>query len=621
MNNPNVLLLSIDSLRPDRLGFFGRRPSPSPSIDRLLAGGMSLSRCFATGCPTMFALPGLMTSTLPLDGDGYEFGVRGRDVTLAEVFESAGYDTGALVAGMALDRPYGYARGFKDYNSAFDIRCFAKGCEHLYLRFLRREFKYRRIGFGTCVRILQPQMAALFEAAILFCEEKEAEIRGRELLLSPLIHEFDFASLRTAFEADRAALEAAPERFIGDLLVRPEGVSPIPCLPYSGDSEVELAGFETQIGGRAFRQSRHGAAGVSAAWLLHNAMRWLAPRTGKPWFLWVHLSDIHDRCFTSYDMPDAGLQEQDVAALTQLRAVCEAEGSGHNGSLAYDFSVHYVDRQVGRFLDALREQDLLSNTLLVLTSDHGHTSADWPVRPKIDIVDFYDELIHVPAVFLHPEINPSKVAALCSSLDIAPTMLQLAGLKIPPAFRGQPLQPGSPGRSHVIAEHLGRGPYTLELKPVHVCVRSQTHKVVVVAPPPQSNGAPVVREIYDLQRDPQELSNLAGPGGDRAPFESLISAAQQRAREIQSAASVARATHPPGDPVRTRELESELRQAMYGEVLEELATAHAAVERLQKTCDERLQLIHDLDRTAAERLELIERLDGMLKTQGLEPHQ
>lgn len=122
MSKKNVILLSIDSLRFDRLGFGGHKPSPSPNIDRLMASGLSLTQCFATGCPTQFSMPGLHTSTLPLDKGGYNLGIRNRGITLAEIFKESGYKTGALISGLALGRMYGYNRGFDDFFSFFDLQ-------------------------------------------------------------------------------------------------------------------------------------------------------------------------------------------------------------------------------------------------------------------------------------------------------------------------------------------------------------------------------------------------------------------------------------------------------------------------------------------------------------------
>ncbi len=116
---PSILLISIDTTRADRLGCYGRQPSPTPHIDRWAAEGVVFESALTPIPVTLPAHTTLMTGTLP-----WRHGVRDNGVyrvpsdvpTLAESFAEAGYDTAAVVGAAVLDRQYGLDRGFGSYD-------------------------------------------------------------------------------------------------------------------------------------------------------------------------------------------------------------------------------------------------------------------------------------------------------------------------------------------------------------------------------------------------------------------------------------------------------------------------------------------------------------------------
>ena len=520
-NRPRkIILLSLDSLRYDRLGFSGHKPSPSPTIDCLLSSGLCLTNSFVTGCPTQFSMPALHTSTLPLDKGGYNLGIGNRGRTLAEVFRAAGYQTAAFVSGLALAKLYGYDRGFDDYFSFFDLQFFPKGFRNLYLRSVREGYKAKRISFQNCVEILVPPLSRILEGLADFCGEKQQEIDKGTVILSPVIHSWDFGRILDCTRLAQKNLSEQPAAYVQQMLARNERESPFDFIPYGREGVESRTNGQVVIGEQSFSQGGYGASGVSGNYIVQNALRWIEAHGDSNFFAWVHLIDVHDRCFTSFDAPAAEeMIREEVSGHSELYEKIAEMQCEYVGSPSYDFSVRYVDEQVRRVVDFLRERNLTDETLLVLTSDHGHLSANWPIRKKIDIVDFFSELYHVPTVFVHPEINSQRVEGLCSSLDIAPTLLDLAGLEIPPEFRGVSIADTAwKERDHVLMEHLGRGPCDFQFKAIHVCVRTKHQKVVCVAPPPLEGKPLSVLELYDLSKDPHELNNLKGDKTATAKF-------------------------------------------------------------------------------------------------------
>jgi len=86
-----------------------------------------------------------------------------------------------------------------------------------------------------------------------------------------------------------------------------------------------------------------------------------------------------------------------------------------------------VDRSVGTVLDALVASGEADRTIVVFTADHGEMAGSHGLRQKGNLV--YDENFHVPLVIAHPDVvGGNEIAALSSGVDLAPTLLDFAGV-------------------------------------------------------------------------------------------------------------------------------------------------------------------------------------------------
>jgi arylsulfatase A-like enzyme/Flp pilus assembly protein TadD len=122
-STPNVLLITLDTTRADRIGAYGYKAAATPNLDRLAATGVRFEQALSPAPLTLPAHSSLMTGRQPyahgVRNNGY-FTLSSEVPTLAEAFVAAGYQTAAFVSAFVLDRQFGLAQGFAHYDDALD---------------------------------------------------------------------------------------------------------------------------------------------------------------------------------------------------------------------------------------------------------------------------------------------------------------------------------------------------------------------------------------------------------------------------------------------------------------------------------------------------------------------
>jgi arylsulfatase A-like enzyme/Flp pilus assembly protein TadD len=119
---PNLLLITIDTLRPDRLGCYGSSHLKTPAIDRLAASGVVFSRAFAHTPLTLPSHADILLGTTPLRHgvhDNGNFKVPENLPNLATFLKDNGYATGAFIGAFPLDARFGLNRGFDVYDENY----------------------------------------------------------------------------------------------------------------------------------------------------------------------------------------------------------------------------------------------------------------------------------------------------------------------------------------------------------------------------------------------------------------------------------------------------------------------------------------------------------------------
>lgn len=125
----NCLIITIDTLRADRLSSFGATSVSTPGIDRMAAEGIRFIRCFAHTTTTLPSHANIFLGVLPpYHGvhDNANFVVPEGLPTMAEVFQQSGYETAAVVGAYPLDRRFGLNRGFSLYDDDYGTQDFSR---------------------------------------------------------------------------------------------------------------------------------------------------------------------------------------------------------------------------------------------------------------------------------------------------------------------------------------------------------------------------------------------------------------------------------------------------------------------------------------------------------------
>ncbi|MDI6697382.1 MAG: sulfatase-like hydrolase/transferase [Candidatus Saccharicenans sp.] len=125
----NVILITVDTLRADRLGCYGFIPDLTPAMNKMAASGVRFENCIAQTPLTLPSHTTILTGTLPIHHgvrDNGGFVVSPRLETMAESFKAAGYRTAAFVSAYVLDSKWGLNQGFDYYFDRFDLGRFEK---------------------------------------------------------------------------------------------------------------------------------------------------------------------------------------------------------------------------------------------------------------------------------------------------------------------------------------------------------------------------------------------------------------------------------------------------------------------------------------------------------------
>lgn len=555
--DPNIVFVTIDSLQPSVLGTYGNIPSPTPFLDDVFADALRLTSCYSVGYPTEPALIGTMSSTLPLDHGGTSYGIRNRPTVLAESLAERGYRTGAFVTGGAIRRLWGYDRGFHAFRPLYP---FHENWLNFSGSHIKRAVEHISTGMAseeTTTEAYAPFVGEYLEHFERYCVERRNELEAednRPWQRSAHIHDFDFEHVLEVIAEQREQYDDDPEAYTQALIRDYPEIDFLSELQPDERVSNEVAvvnyrqlriGYQflktylhpfskVEISENRLRRASHFVVDpytrrwTSGGYAAETAYQWLKD-VERPFFAWLHLHDLHKKNLFTWELEGMGLPDEEFSVLDDYLRRIRRSGSAYGDDLTYPLCARYVDLVLERFLGKVKE-NTGESPLVVLTADHGKSILRERSGHRMN--HFYDEVLHVPVAFWHPELSSRTFDGLCSSMDLPATLLDLLEIEIPDSFDGVPIDelPRS-GRESIVAEDLGRGLCDPRLKPANICIRTPDKKVVASAPMLDDHDL-TIKSAYDLTIDPEERKSVASPRSS-GEFEPLIQRARKRADDIR----------------------------------------------------------------------------------------
>lgn len=283
-------------------------------------------------------------------------------------------------------------------------------------------------------------------------------------------------------------------------------------------------------------------------WCTEMAIRFIGEKRQAPWLLSVNVYDPHPpfdppadylKRYDPATLPpplyrqsdpahqqafrEVAMQTPDALDVTGLpltpdrNALRQTTPGGTTGKPPASFDARYnkaayyamielIDEEFGRLVNAIRDMGQLDNTLIIFTSDHGELLGDHGLIFKG--CRFFEGLVRVPMILSWPAggVQVLQSNALVELVDIAPTLLEAAGIDIPARMQGRSFLDIMRGttdpdhhKDHVVSEFNDAMGTQL---PSHGFMYCDGHYKICVY-----DGI-AIGELYDLEADPGEFDNL-----------------------------------------------------------------------------------------------------------------
>ena len=243
----------------------------------------------------------------------------------------------------------------------------------------------------------------------------------------------------------------------------------------------------------------------SAGQLTDAALEWITTMRypERPFFLYLHYMDPHSNYLApepwyseakgSYTGPVTGVYNQIHDSYLEKGVIPTRRDLGQIGRY-YDAEVRYWDSEFGRLIKDLALMGVDSNTIVVVTADHGEALYEHGGFFESGV---YQENIAVPLLVKVPGVAPAQRSELVQLLDVAPTLAELVGLPAPAAWQGRSLGPALRGETweprSAYAEYGG----------IRTLIAPDGMKLI------EGDGAAKLFQIFD---DPGELRDRVGGG-------------------------------------------------------------------------------------------------------------
>jgi arylsulfatase A-like enzyme len=319
------------------------------------------------------------------------------------------------------------------------------------------------------------------------------------------------------------------DRFVHDLFANDEDVA---AVSWTRNVDVKKEGYAYSLFFshlyEALQEGRYPAlyrrfprgipstGDVSSQFLLETAVDWIGTRVTRiprPFIGYFHLLPPHGPYNTTLEFYDR-FKDDGLKPIPKPEDVF-TEGVSYETLLRrrteYDEFILYVDKEFGRFHDALEAAGLLENTWIVLTSDHGEMFERGISAHSTDAL--YQPVIRIPLLVFEPGRQERvDIYTPTSAVDVLPTLAQVTGHAPPDWTEGSVLPPfreaGSGDERGIYVVRAAKNEPTAPIARASTMLLRGSHKLLYFFGYAQK-GVDELVKLYNVESDPEELDDLA----------------------------------------------------------------------------------------------------------------
>jgi arylsulfatase A-like enzyme len=386
----NVILISLDTLRADRMGIYGYERNTTPNLDKQSQKAIVFENHFANGYFTLPSHMSILTSTYPLTHKLNYIRTTQNDTvpilspniaTLAQILKQNGYSTVWIgpLRDPHLDLQRGFERGFDAF---FETAFTNKG--GFSMSHVRRPVGSD--GTSSSTKFFWFLHSYINHAPYVYKEPFNSRFTNSTYSGNLPSHDVPIKEkqfeLLLNYYANNSEIVTA---IINNLSMPPSSKSEVISSLRQGDHEKYMK-LATENG------------------TLHRFVM-LPFRINMDY---VYFQSIRE-----------GASPEDREQLAD----------------SYDNGVYYADALLKDLFDELEHRGIMNRTMIVITSDHGDELYEHGI---LDHNSFYDTIIHVPLIIIAPTMHTQmRVTHLTQSIDVSPTILSLLSIPSPSSFQGK----------------------------------------------------------------------------------------------------------------------------------------------------------------------------------------
>ncbi len=471
----NVILITIDTLRPDYLSCYNSQADPTPNIDRIAENGVLFTNAFTLIPITMPSHASILTSRQPHELRLFNNGDRFRHSVplLPELLERKGYTTAAFVSLGVLGRTFGLAQGFDVYEDNFD---------HTNGRYYKVASEVNDVALPWIERVKNNH----FFAWIHYSDPHEPYVTvdappDTEVLV-------DGASYMKITLAKK-------EKHTVSFTAKP------------GETAIEFRALDN-------RRTKRGMPDESKRFIdpkvVLSSIEGIDLVYGTDWTD-INLRNGQKVRYFEKSATTKVVNTNPSPVQIQLRfsgGVWEDRPAKIRAN--YSAEVQYTDKYIGILWDRLKELGLLNRTMIVVTADHGEGLKTHGILGHVD--QLWNETMHIPLIVYYPGLGTrgTKSNALVNLLDVMPSVLDLLHVHNEKPMKGQSLKryiSKSPV-DWIFSKPVQRDwtfACTLRPQAAHNAYAITNGKIKIIHSPTKK----IPWEAYDLETDPIEKKNIA----------------------------------------------------------------------------------------------------------------